>query len=202
MYQEFKSRPHKRKLCLKTKTKKEKKAAASHPEQFGEEGTTKGRDCSAGPPGPGPSRFAGHPGGPETPKLVRPCLPYHHNLSTLLYGSDAFWNVGTDPWHPPSDSFQCLQSKFPGSAVTPPPAASTSAATTSSFFFPPMFLSVKMTQLDWRDDSADKSSDCSSEGPEFKSQQPHGGWLTTTRNETWCLFWCLLVWRQLQWTYL
>jgi hypothetical protein len=27
----------------------------------------------------------------------------------------------------------------------------------------------------WRDGSAVKSTDCSSEGPEFKSQQPHGG---------------------------
>jgi hypothetical protein len=27
----------------------------------------------------------------------------------------------------------------------------------------------------WRDGSALKSADCSSRGPEFKSQQPHGG---------------------------
>jgi hypothetical protein len=27
----------------------------------------------------------------------------------------------------------------------------------------------------WRDGSAVKSTDCSPEGPEFKSQQPHGG---------------------------
>jgi hypothetical protein len=27
----------------------------------------------------------------------------------------------------------------------------------------------------WRDGSAVKSTDCSSEGPQFKSQQPHGG---------------------------
>jgi hypothetical protein len=27
----------------------------------------------------------------------------------------------------------------------------------------------------WRDGSVVKSIDCSSEGPEFKSQQPHGG---------------------------
>jgi hypothetical protein len=27
----------------------------------------------------------------------------------------------------------------------------------------------------WRDGSGVKSTDCSSEGPEFKSQQPHGG---------------------------
>ena len=27
----------------------------------------------------------------------------------------------------------------------------------------------------WRDGSVVKSADCSSEGPKFKSQQPHGG---------------------------
>jgi hypothetical protein len=27
----------------------------------------------------------------------------------------------------------------------------------------------------WRDGSVVKSTDCSPEGPEFKSQQPHGG---------------------------
>jgi hypothetical protein len=27
----------------------------------------------------------------------------------------------------------------------------------------------------WRDGSAVKSTDCSSKGPEFKSQKPHGG---------------------------
>jgi hypothetical protein len=27
----------------------------------------------------------------------------------------------------------------------------------------------------WRDGSEVKNTDCSSEGPEFKSQQPHGG---------------------------
>jgi hypothetical protein len=27
----------------------------------------------------------------------------------------------------------------------------------------------------WRDDSAGKSTDCSSKGPEFKSQKTHGG---------------------------
>jgi hypothetical protein len=29
--------------------------------------------------------------------------------------------------------------------------------------------------LGWRDGSAVKSTDCSSGGPKFKSQQPHGG---------------------------
>jgi hypothetical protein len=32
------------------------------------------------------------------------------------------------------------------------------------------------THGDWRDGSAVKSNDCSSRGPEFNSQQPHGGW--------------------------
>ena len=33
--------------------------------------------------------------------------------------------------------------------------------------------------MDWRDGSVVKSTGCSSRGPEFKSQQPHGGlWLS------------------------
>jgi hypothetical protein len=33
----------------------------------------------------------------------------------------------------------------------------------------------ELVRLGWRDGSAVKSTDCSSGGPEFKSQQPHGG---------------------------
>jgi hypothetical protein len=42
----------------------------------------------------------------------------------------------------------------------------------------------------WRDGSAGKSTDCFSEGPEFKSQQPHGGSQPPImRSDT--LFWCV-----------
>ena len=34
---------------------------------------------------------------------------------------------------------------------------------------------LKLIPWGWIDGSAVKSTDCSSEGPEFKSQQPHGG---------------------------
>jgi hypothetical protein len=34
---------------------------------------------------------------------------------------------------------------------------------------------VEKGEEEWRDGSAVKSTDCSSKGPEFKSQQPHGG---------------------------
>jgi hypothetical protein len=34
---------------------------------------------------------------------------------------------------------------------------------------------IKQITAGWRDGSVVKSTDCSSEGPEFKSQQPHGG---------------------------
>ena len=37
-----------------------------------------------------------------------------------------------------------------------------------------IFLVLRQLQ-GWRDGSVDKSTDCSSKGPEFKSQQPHGG---------------------------
>jgi hypothetical protein len=44
-----------------------------------------------------------------------------------------------------------------------------------------------------------RAPDCSSEGPEFKSQQPHGGSQpSVTRSDS--LFWS--VWRQLQCTYI
>jgi hypothetical protein len=33
----------------------------------------------------------------------------------------------------------------------------------------------KVLTRGWRDGSVVKSTDCSSRGPEFKSQQPHGG---------------------------
>jgi hypothetical protein len=36
-------------------------------------------------------------------------------------------------------------------------------------------ITKKLDSLGWRDDSAGKSTDHSSEGPEFKSLQPHGG---------------------------
>jgi hypothetical protein len=45
----------------------------------------------------------------------------------------------------------------------------------------------------------DKSTDCSSKGPEFKSQQPHGGSQPSVMRFD-ALFWC--VWRQLQCTYI
>jgi hypothetical protein len=34
---------------------------------------------------------------------------------------------------------------------------------------------LEMYQSGWRDGSVVKSTDCSSKGPEFKFQQPHGG---------------------------
>jgi hypothetical protein len=42
----------------------------------------------------------------------------------------------------------------------------------------------------WRDGSAVKSTDCSSEGPEFKSQQPHGGSQPSVMRSD-ALFWCI-----------
>jgi hypothetical protein len=50
---------------------------------------------------------------------------------------------------------------------------------------PTRVLCKSSTCKGWRDGSAGKRSDCSSEGPEFKSQQPHGG-SHTTHNEIWC----------------
>jgi hypothetical protein len=44
-----------------------------------------------------------------------------------------------------------------------------------------------------------RAPDCSSKGPEFKSQQPHGGSQPSLMRSD-ALFWC--VWRQLQCTYI
>jgi hypothetical protein len=43
----------------------------------------------------------------------------------------------------------------------------------------------------WRDGSAGKSNDCSSEGSEFKSQQPYGGSQPSVMRSD-ALFWCCL----------
>jgi hypothetical protein len=59
-----------------------------------------------------------------------------------------------------------------------------------------LFLFVPLYEC-WRDGSVVKSTDCSSEGPEFKSQQPHGGSQPSVMGSN-ALFWC--VWRQLQYT--
>jgi hypothetical protein len=46
--------------------------------------------------------------------------------------------------------------------------------------------------LSWRHDSAVRSTSCSSRGPEFNSQQPHGGSQPSVIGSS-ALFWC--VWR-------
>jgi hypothetical protein len=53
-----------------------------------------------------------------------------------------------------------------------------------------MYIFLELFSGDWQDGSAVKSIDCSSEGPEFKSQQPHGGSQPSVmRSDT--LFWCV-----------
>jgi len=42
----------------------------------------------------------------------------------------------------------------------------------------------------WRDGSVVKSTDCSSRGPEFKSQQPHGDSQPSVMRSD-ALFWCV-----------
>ena len=42
----------------------------------------------------------------------------------------------------------------------------------------------------WRDGSAVKSTNCSPRGPEFNSQQPHGGSQSSVMGSD-ALFWCL-----------
>jgi len=56
-------------------------------------------------------------------------------------------------------------------------------------------LGYKFFWGNWRDSSVVKSTDCSSRGPEFKSQQPHGGSQPSVMGSD-ALFW--FVWGQLQ----
>jgi hypothetical protein len=44
----------------------------------------------------------------------------------------------------------------------------------------------------WRDGSVVKNTGCSSRGPEFKSQQPHGGSQSSVMGSD-ALFWCALI---------
>ncbi|EDM16381.1 rCG63686 [Rattus norvegicus] len=44
--------------------------------------------------------------------------------------------------------------------------------------------------MGWRDGSEVKSTDCSSRGPEFNSQQPHGGSQPSVMGSD-ALFWCV-----------
>jgi hypothetical protein len=48
----------------------------------------------------------------------------------------------------------------------------------------------KYTILGWRDGSVVKSTDCSCKGPEFNSQQPHGGSQPSVMGSD-ALFWCV-----------
>jgi hypothetical protein len=49
---------------------------------------------------------------------------------------------------------------------------------------------VKRAETGWRDGSAVKSTDCSSRGPEFNSQQPHDGSQPSEIGSD-ALFWCV-----------
>jgi hypothetical protein len=48
----------------------------------------------------------------------------------------------------------------------------------------------KAMRMVWRDGSAVKSTDCSSRGSEFNSQQPHGGSQPSVMGSD-ALFWCV-----------
>jgi hypothetical protein len=53
-----------------------------------------------------------------------------------------------------------------------------------------MFREIRQRQRDWRDDSAVMSTDCSSRGPEFKSQHPHSSSQPSVMRSD-ALFWCV-----------
>jgi len=49
---------------------------------------------------------------------------------------------------------------------------------------------LENSKMGWRDGSVVKSIDCSSRGPEFKSQKPHGGSQPSVKRSD-ALFWCV-----------
>jgi hypothetical protein len=56
---------------------------------------------------------------------------------------------------------------------------------------PKKFLTkCHVTILGWRNSSAVKNTDCCSRGPEFNSQQPHGGSQPSVMGYD-ALFWCV-----------
>lgn len=61
--------------------------------------------------------------------------------------------------------------------------------TTLRFHLIPVRM-AKIKNSGWRDGSAVKSTDCSSEGHEFKSQQPRGGSQSSVMRSD-ALFWCV-----------
>jgi hypothetical protein len=61
-----------------------------------------------------------------------------------------------------------------------------------------MLFYIEKSSGGWRDGSTVKSTDCSSRGPKFNSQQPHGGSQRSVIGSD-ALFWC--VCEQLQCTH-
>jgi hypothetical protein len=71
------------------------------------------------------------------------------------------------------------------------PLEEQSVLLTAEPFLQPQITALKKWGLmGWRDGSAVKSTDCSSKGPEFKSQQPHGG-SQPSKMISDALFWCV-----------
>jgi len=106
------------------------------------------------------------------------------------------WDLLLDKWHwGTAPHWVCMEFKrrLPFS-IRPHSAVQVGIRLTRVFRFT---LKTLLPQ-GWRDGSAVKSIDCSSRGPEFNSQQPHGGSQPSVIGSD-ALFWC--VWRQLQCTH-
>jgi hypothetical protein len=58
------------------------------------------------------------------------------------------------------------------------------------FMHQKQYPATKISFKSWRDGSEVKSTDCSSRGPEFNSQQPHGGSQPSAMGFN-ALYWCV-----------
>jgi hypothetical protein len=123
------------------------------------------------------------------------CAVHHHTqlgwmfYRTLRFSPFFYWSC-LDPHYEPMPTHHFSLQWMPSGNKQSP----------SHFVnYVPLNLPLKSLPRGWWDGSAVKSTDCSSEGPEFKSQQPCGGSQPSVMKSD-ALFWC--VWRQLQCTYI
>ena len=101
------------------------------------------------------------------------------------------WGTEFDPWNPHGERGRWT--------TTSDPLTSFKYGNGHAHSHPHTYMELTNKREGWRDGSAGKSTDCSSRGPEFNSQQPHGGSQPSVMGAD-ALFWC--VWRQLQCTHI
>jgi hypothetical protein len=109
---------------------------------------------------------------------------------SLFFSVDGFWLVGNLIWL----FLTCHQQWLVFTKLVTKVFISSNSFSYSLSFWDECILAFKLFTWGWRD-----GTDCSFRGPEFKSQQPHGGSQASVIGSD-ALFWC--VWRQIQCTHI